>query len=64
MNVIVRKRPLNDVFKRFQRLPELRMVKIGDNTTTQSFGEERLLIDDANQSRGTDLERFAKVFAG
>jgi hypothetical protein len=35
MNAIVRKRSLNDVFKRFQRLPELPMVKIGDN----GFGE-------------------------
>ena len=64
MNAIVRKRPLNHAFKRFQRLPELTKLQIANSAAAQSLGEARALNNEANHSRGADEAQFTQVLTG
>ena len=61
MNAIVRKRPLNCAFKRFQLLPELPKIQIADSAAVQLFEEGRPLNNEAKHSRGANEAQFTQV---
>lgn len=64
MNAIMQKRPLNHAFKRFQRLPELPVIRIAESPAVQSFVEVRPLDPgESKQSPEAVQVRFTQVLA-
>jgi hypothetical protein len=65
MNTILRKRPLNNAFKRFQRLPDFPLMKIVRTTKVQPNWDAQVLNDDQTKPPGgAGEERFSKVLTG
>jgi hypothetical protein len=64
MNTNLRTRSLNEAFKRYQPLPELRLSETGDHGRNQSSIASPALAREMEPSRDPDAARFAQLVAG
>ena len=64
MKAIRPTRSLNNAFKRFQRLPELPKIELGEKRTTQAMIEAEPRKNDREPSEAEKDEGFTKVVIG
>ncbi len=64
MNAIVRAQPLNNAFKRFQRLPELPIIEVSDQRGTPSYMQAQPPSPKPEPSRDAEEARTASALIG